>query len=160
MRVLPLVFAAALLLTQTCTAQDSNPIPLEVRDHMGSMVGDWTFRGHQGERTFSGQEEVRLVNDGTALLQEGFFDLGGGAKEHYVILSGWDGTLRTVLVVGFTTDGVAWEGEWKSLDGAKWIGTASGGPATFEVGEETMRYEDAGDGTPWVSEFSRKPPRH
>ncbi|MEN0110784.1 MAG: hypothetical protein AAF805_08675 [Planctomycetota bacterium] len=159
MRVLPLVFAAALLLTRACAAEDSIPIPVEVRDHMGSMVGDWTFRGHEGERTFSGEEKVRLVNNGTALVQEGFFDLGDGAKEHYVILSGWDGTLRTVLVVGFSTEGHAWEGEWTSLDGTKWIGTASGEPATFEVGEETMRYEDTGAGTPWVSEFSRKTPR-
>jgi hypothetical protein len=32
---------------------------------------------------------------------------------------------------------------------------SSGGPAKFEVNKDTMRYEDSGDGTPWISEFTR-----
>ena len=59
---------------------------------------------------------------------------------------------------GFTSDGVSWAGEWKSLSNGKWTGTASGGRATFEVKQDSMRYEDAGDGTPWISEFTRKVP--
>lgn len=122
---------------------------------MESMVGSWTFKGTQGARTFSGAETIQLVNNKTTLLQQGYFDLTDGTKEHYVILSGWDGSKNTVLVRGFTTDGFTWAGEWKQLKDGKWKGTASGGLAQFEVKKDTMRYEDAGDGTPWISEFKR-----
>jgi hypothetical protein len=89
------------------------------------------------------------------LLQEGYFDLKDGTKEHYVILSGWDGSSNSVPVRGFTTDGISWTGEWKTLKDGTWKGTASGGPAEFRVAKNTMRYEDSGDGTPWISEFTR-----
>ena len=149
------VIALLLLPSTTAFAEEPAPIPLDVQQHMRAMVGAWTFSGRQGERTFSGEEAISLTESGDTLVQKGFFDLGGGKKEHYAIFSGWDGSKKTVLVHGFTTDGVVWEGEWKSVDGATWSGTASGQPATFEVNETTMRYEDAGDGTPWVTEFRR-----
>ena len=47
-------------------------------------------------------------------------------------------------------------GEWKKLNNGKWEGTASGGSATFALKGDWMRYEDSNDGTPWISEFSRK----
>ena len=90
------------------------------------------------------------------MIQEGYFDLKDGKKEHYVILSGWDGNRKTVLVRGFTSDGVTWVGEWRKLKNGKWQGSASGEPATFEVKDDWMRYEDRGNGSPWISEFTRK----
>lgn len=137
-------------------AQEETPIPKTFQKQMDKMVGAWTFQGSEGSRKFSGAETIRLTNNKTALLQEGYFDLGGGKKEHYVILSGWDSSKKTMLVRGFTSDGYTWTGEWKELDQNKWIGSASGGKATFEVKAGSMRYEDAGDGTPWISEFTRK----
>lgn len=144
-----------LILSSSTPAQQMSQVPPQVQKHMESMVGSWTFNGRQGARKFSGAERIRLVNNKTALLQEGYFDLTDGKKEHYVILSGWDGTKNSVLVRGFTTDGITWDGEWKTLKGGKWEGSASGGPAKFEVKKDTMRYEDSGDGTPWISEFTR-----
>lgn len=123
---------------------------------MASMVGSWKFTGTEGDRKFSGEETIRLTNNKTAMLQEGYFDLGGGKKEHYVILSGWDGDRKTVLVRGFTSEGYSWTGEWRKLSNGKWEGTVAGGSATFEAKGDWLRYEDANDGTPWVSEFSRK----
>ena len=123
---------------------------------MERMVGSWTFQGHQGNRKFSGEETIRLTNNNTALIQEGFFELKNGKKEHYVILSGWDGSKKSVVVRGFTSDGLSWPGEWKKLSNGTWHGTASGGAARFEVKKDSMRYEDAGDGTPWISEFKRR----
>ena len=143
------------LLNSPASAQELSKVPQDVQKHMESMVGSWTFKGTQGARRFSGAETIRLVNNKTALLQQGYFDLADGKKEHYVILSGWDGSKNTVLIRGFTTDGVTWAGEWKKLKDGKWEGTASGGLAQFEVKKDTMRYEDAGDGTPWISEFKR-----
>lgn len=137
-------------------ADEPTKIPADVKKHMKSMVGSWTFEGHQGDRTFKGEETVRVVSGGTALLQRGFFQLTDGGKEHYVILSGWDGDEKTVHVRGFTSHGISWSGEWKTVANGVWTGTASGGRATFEVKADTMRYEDAGEGTPWVSEFTRK----
>ena len=67
-----------------------------------------------------------------------------------------DGSKETVHVRGFTSDGYSWTGEWKKLSKGKWEGTASGKPATFELKGDSMRYEDSTDGTPWLSEFSRK----
>ena len=144
-----------LLLSSSTSAQEMSQAPPHVQEHMESMVGSWKFNGRQGARKFSGAEKIRLVNNKTALLQEGYFDLTDGGKEHYVILSGWDGSKNSMLVRGFTTDGITWDGEWKTLKGGKWEGTASGGPAKFEVNKDTMRYEDSGDGTPWISEFTR-----
>ncbi|MEO1618297.1 MAG: hypothetical protein AAFV88_20770 [Planctomycetota bacterium] len=156
MRQIALMIATTALFLSPTAAQDPTKIPPQIQKHMESMVGSWTFEGRQGDRKFFGQETVRLTNNKTALLQEGYFDLGGGEKEHYVILSGWDGSAKTVFVRGFTTDGISWTGEWKKLKDGKWLGTASGGRAEFEVKKNTMRYEDAGDGTPWISEFTRK----
>jgi hypothetical protein len=144
MQRVPLVILALLMLLSPASAQELAKIPLQVQKHMESMVGSWTFKGTQGDRKFSGAETIRLTNNKTALLQEGFFDLTDGTKEHYIILSGWDGSKKTVLVRGFTTDGVTWAGEWKNLKDGKWQGTASGGPAKFEVSKDTMRYEDSG----------------
>ncbi|MEM9351785.1 MAG: hypothetical protein AAGA92_02125 [Planctomycetota bacterium] len=137
-------------------AQELAKIPPAFQKHLEKMVGSWTFEGHEGARKFSGEETVRLINHKTVLVQEGFFDLGGGAKERYFIVSGWDGVKKTMLVRGFTSDGYTWSGEWKKLQDGRWEGTASGGVASFEVTEDAMRYEDANDGTPWVSEFRRK----
>ena len=150
------VSLALVILSIPASAQDMSKIPTEIKQHMESMVGSWTFIGTQGKRTFSGEETIRLTNNNTALLQEGYFNLTDGTKEHYVILSGWDGSKKTVLVRGYTTEGLTWSGEWKRLKAGRWEGTASGGTAKFEVRPDTMRYEDAGDGIPWISEFSRK----
>ena len=144
-----------LLLNSPTSAQELSKVPQHVQKHMESMVGSWTFKGTQGARKFSGAETIRLVNNNTALLQEGYFDLNDEMKEHYVILSGWDGSKNTVVVRGFTTDGITWAGEWKKLKDGQWEGTASGGPAKFKVKKDTMRYQDSGDGTPWISEFTR-----
>lgn len=152
----PSLVISILLVCLSCVnGQDPTPIPEDIKQHMASMVGAWSFQGSQGDREFSGVETIRLVNNKTALIQEGYFDLGAGKKEHYVILSGWDGTKKTVVVRGFTSIGVSWTGEWKQLVDGKWKGTASGGAATFEVKENWMRYEDAGEGTPWISIFKR-----
>lgn len=154
MRYLAL-FASALICMSSTLAQEATPIPAAVKNHMQSMVGSWTFSGTEGDRKFSGAEVIRLTNGGTALLQEGHFDLGGAGKEHYVILSGWDGDKKLVSVRGFTSNGYTWVGQWKTLKDGTWSGTASGKPASFEVKKDTMRYEDAGEGKPWVSNFKR-----
>ncbi|MEL6105412.1 MAG: hypothetical protein AAFU85_05225 [Planctomycetota bacterium] len=148
------ILASALFCMSPALAQKDS-IPTEVKSHLQSMVGSWTFSGTEGERKFSGAEVIRLTNNGTALLQEGYFDLGGGGKEHYVILSGWDGEKETVRVRGFTSEGYTWVGEWKTLKDGTWSGTASGKRATFRVAKDSMRYEDASQGTAWVSEFKR-----
>lgn len=150
------IFVSLTFLSSCAADDDLATIPQHVQSHMQSMVGSWTFKGHQGDRKFAGEETIRLVNNDTALLQEGYFDLTNGEKEHYIILSGWDGDQNTVLVRGFTTDGITWAGEWKTIKDGTWHGTASDGPATFEVKRNSMRYEDAGEGTPWISNFTRK----
>ncbi|HBE72441.1 MAG TPA: hypothetical protein DDW52_30265 [Planctomycetaceae bacterium] len=122
---------------------------------MEMMVGEWTFTGKEGDRAFSGRETIRRTNNGTAIIQEGYFDRGGGKKEHYVILSGWDGDQKKVLVRGFTSEGFSWVGSWTKLQDHTWIGTASENQATFEVKRNSMRYEESGEGTPWLSEFKR-----
>ena len=108
---------ALVILASSTSAQELSQIPPRIQKHMQSMVGSWTFQGRQGARKFSGAEKIRLVNNKTALLQEGYFDLTDGHKEHYVILSGWDGSKKSMLVRGFTTDGVTWDGEWKKFEG-------------------------------------------
>ena len=149
-----------LLLIASSLPAESSPalaaeLPASVRQHMAKMVGQWSFEGVDGDRRFRGKEAIRLTSNGTALLQEGYFELPGGGKEHYVILSGWDASGKTVRVRGFTSDGYSWTGEWKTLNGSKWQGTASGNAASFAVEKDTMRYEDAGDGKPWISRFTR-----
>ncbi|MEM7473807.1 MAG: hypothetical protein AAF483_02370 [Planctomycetota bacterium] len=137
-------------------SQEPTSIPKDVVAHMKSMVGAWTFEGVEGERKFSGEEKVRLTNNKTALLQQGFFNGEDGKKEHYVILSGWDGDKKTVLVRGFTSSGVTFAGEWKKLSMGKWEGSANGDYASFEVKKDTMRYvEQNGEKQTWVSEFKR-----
>ena len=153
LRILFLAFVA--ITVSPLSADEVAKIPANVQKHMKGMVGSWTFKGTEGDRKFFGKETIRLTNNQTALLQEGYFDLGNGEKEHYVILSGWDGDKKTMVVRGFTTDGYTWSGEWKTLNGSKWIGTASGTKATFDVSANRMRYEDASNGTPWISEFTR-----
>lgn len=86
-----LTVASLLIVHAPIVAQETTSIPGDVKGHMKSMVGSWTFQGKDGDRKFSGQETIRLASNGTALLQEGYYDLGGGKKEHYVILSGWNG---------------------------------------------------------------------
>lgn len=157
MQRVSLVITAFVSIVSPAFAQEA--IPSRVQKHMASMVGRWTFKGTEGDRKFSGAEAIRLTSNKTALIQEGYFDLKDGKKEHYVILSGWDGNRKTVLVRGFTSDGVTWAGEWKKLSNGKWQGRASGGPATFEVKGDWMRYEDSGNGTPWISEFKRRKER-
>lgn len=129
--------------------------PVELRQHMAKMVGQWSFEGVDGDRKFQGKESIRVTSNGTALLQEGHFELPGGGKEHYVILSGWDAASKSVKVRGFTSEGYSWTGEWKTLGEGTWRGTASGKPASFSVRQNSMRYEDAGDGKPWISRFTR-----
>lgn len=149
-----------LLLVASSVAAETSAVPtaefpVEIRRHMEKMAGQWSFEGVDGERKFQGKETIRLTSNGTALLQEGYFELPGGGKEHYVILSGWDASSKTMRVRGFTSDGYSWTGEWKSLSGGKWQGTASGNAAFFAVEKDTMRYEDAGDGKRWISRFTR-----
>jgi len=117
------------------------------------MVGTWVFTGSEGDRQFSGKESIRVVNNGTALLQEGHFDLNDGKKEHYVILSGWDGEKKTMIVRGFTSLGVTFTGEWKTVKKGAFVGKAEGKPAKFEVSNQTMVYEE--DGGEWISKFER-----
>lgn len=138
------------------SADDLAPLPLKFKVHMETMVGSWNFTGHEGDRTFEGEETITLANGGTALLQQGFFQLDDGNREHYVILSGWDGERKTMLVRGFTNEGYTWTGTWDTLQNNVWTGTAEGGKATFEVKPNSMRYEDAANDDPWVSEFTRK----
>lgn len=149
---LPLLLAIA----PTVRAQDDAPIPSEVKKLMRSMVGEWTFKGSEGDRPFAGEERIRVIHQGTALLQRGFFDLGDGKKEDYTILSGWDGEKKLMVVCGVTSEGVTWTGEWKQVRDGTWVGSASGTPATFKVNADSMRYEESGDGESWVSEFTRK----
>lgn len=150
-----LIFTVAFASVSSATSVQATEIPDNVKDHMERMVGSWTFKGTEGTRKFSGEEKIRLTNNHTALIQEGFFNLGDGKKEHYVILSGWDGDKKTVLVRGFTSEGYTWKGEWKKLANGKWQGNASGKPASFEVKADAMRYEDSANGSSWVSEFRR-----
>ena len=156
-----LTITALFLFVSSLSAQEPASIPASVQKHMASMVGSWTFKGKAGDGKFSGEETIRLSSNKTALIQEGYFAAKrpGGKKEHYVILSGWDGGKKTVLVRGFTSDGITWTGEWKKVKNGKWVGTASGAPAKFEVKKDSMRYEDASSGKPgepWISEFTRK----
>jgi len=151
------VITTSLLFVSCVAAQEPRTIPSQVQKHMASMVGSWTFKGKVGGSKFSGEETIRLASNKTALIQEGYFDAKpGGKKEHYVILTGWDGAKKTVFVRGVTSQGVSWIGEWKKLKNGKWEGTASGAAAAFEVNKDTMRYEDKSTGKLWVSEFTRK----
>ncbi len=134
---------------------ENSTIPAPFQQHMKSMVGSWYFNGKEGDHSFSGEEQIRIVNGGTALLQEGYFDVGGGKKDHYVILSGWNAETKEMLVRGFTSQGVTWSGAWKTLKDNTWIGTASGAAARFVVSEKTMRYEE-NEGRKWISRFERK----
>ncbi len=117
------------------------------------MAGSWVFSGQEGDRHFSGREKIKVVNNDTALLQEGFFDLDDGKKEHYVILSGWDAERKSLVVRGFTSEGYAFNGEWKALKNNAFIGTANGKPAKFTVGKKTMEYEE--DDGAWLMKFER-----
>jgi hypothetical protein len=128
-------------------------IPDAFKKQMTRMVGAWVFSGNEGDWRFSGKESVRIVNDGTALLQEGYFDLDDGKKEHYVILSGWDGEKKTMLVRGFTSLGNTFVGEWKTVKNGAFVGNAQGKPAKFGVSDQTMTYEE--DGGKWISKFER-----
>ena len=136
-----------------CVAQGEASIPAEFTQQFKRMVGSWVFSGNEGGRLFSGKEKIRLVNNGTSLLQEGYFDAENGTKEHYVILSGWDGDKKTVIVRGFTSAGVSFTGEWKKIGDDSLVGSANGSPARFKIGRETMVYEE--DGGKWVSKFER-----
>lgn len=93
------------------------------------------------------------MNSDTALLQEGYFDLDDGAKEHYVILSGWDGEKRTMLVRGFASLGTTFVGEWKAVKNGAFLGKAQGKPAKFKFSDQTMSYEEGGG--KWNSKFER-----
>lgn len=137
----------------TNAVTDSLRIPEDFSLQMKRMVGSWVFSGNEGDRKFTGHESIRIINNGSALLQEGYFDLGGGEKQHYVILSGWDAEKKALVVNGFTSDGYAFNGKWKSVSGSSFVGTANGRPAKFTVGKEAMRYEE--DGGKWVSSFER-----
>ena len=151
--MLRLCLMLAVLALNSPDVVSADTIPEPFAQQMKRMVGSWVFAGKEGDRQFSGQEKIRLVNNKTALLQEGFFDLGGGKKEHYVILSGWDGEKKTMRVRGFTSEGATWVGEWKTIKKSTLIGVASGRPAKFVVGAETMKYEE--DGGKWISNFER-----
>lgn len=149
------LFLCLSLSNSSLVAEEESPIPINIKKHMQSMIGVWTFQGKDGERKFSGKETIKVVNNATALLQEGYFDLGKGKKEHYVILSGWDGDKKTVIVRGFTSEGFTFSGEWKKLEYRTWVGTASGSPAKFEVKDDSMRYTESSKDHKWVSEFTR-----
>lgn len=150
------LLACLLFVSLSCpalNANDGNSLPDAFRVQMQKMEGSWAFTGKDGDRQFSGKETIRIVNGGTALLQEGYFDLDDGEKEHYVILSGWDGDKQKLLVRGFTSSGVTFQGEWGSVKGNALIGSAQGKPARFGVSEQTMRYEE--DNGKWISKFER-----
>jgi hypothetical protein len=56
--------------------------PTTLGDHIGRRRPK-TSRVRNGPLTTSKlKETMRLTNNQTAVLQEGFFDLGGGKKEH------------------------------------------------------------------------------
>lgn len=150
---LSLVLIIFALVCPNAVADESTSIPAPFVKQLKRMVGSWVFTGHEGDRRFSGEEKIRLVNNNTALLQEGFFNVGGGEKEHYVILSGWDGEKKKMFVRGFTSDGVTWVGEWKKIKDDALVGAASGRPAEFVVSNQTMKYEE--DGGKWISKFER-----
>ncbi|MEM6472291.1 MAG: hypothetical protein AAF802_22205 [Planctomycetota bacterium] len=147
---------ASVFLACCVVSAESPAIPTEVKAQMLRMIGDWTFEGKDGDRGFSGEETVRMINAGTALLQQGFFDLGEGEKERYTILSCWDEEKKLMRVLGGTSEGITWDGDWKTVEGEKWIGTASGKPASFSVKKDSMRYEESGEGPKWISNFTRK----
>lgn len=134
-------------------AEENATVPKEFVLKMKSMVGSWVFNGKEGDRKFSGREKIQLVNNETALLQMGYFDLGEGEKEHYTILSGWDPDKKSLVVNGYTSESYAFSGEWKSVNGNGFIGTANGKPATFTIHKETMEYNE--DGGSWVMNFKR-----
>ena len=157
MRKIALALAAFLIFLSPASAQEKGAIPQNMKDQMKRMVGSWKFTGKDGERLFAGAEKIRLTNGGTAIVQEGYFNLGGEKKEHYVILSGWDGRQKTIHVRAFTSQGYTWTGQWKKLTDGKWEGTADGGSATLEVNNDSMRYEDTSKSAPWISNFTRVP---
>lgn len=128
-------------------------IPDTFRNQMKRMVGSWVFTGKDGDRELTGKESIRMVNNGTAILQEGYFDLDGGKKEHYVILSGWDGEKKTILVRGFTSLGTSFAGVWSKVENDAFVGEAQGKPASFKVSKQTMIYQE--DGGKWTMKFER-----
>lgn len=151
-----LLILITILFSLSSSAEDSLSIPINVKKHMQSMVGTWSFKGKNEGGKFSGMETIRVVNLGTALLQEGYFYHGEGKKEHYVILSGWDEAKKSVQVQGFTSDGISFKGEWNKLEYRTWIGKASENSAKFIVKDNSMKYtEFSGTKQKWVSEFTR-----
>ena len=153
MRLTAYSLLLALVGNNVCVAQVNDAIPVEFKQQFKRMVGSWVFSGNEGDRRFSGKEKIRLVNNGTSILQEGYFVAENGTKEHYVILSGWDGDKKTVIVRGFTSAGVTFTGEWKKIGDDSLVGSANGKPARFKIGRETMVYEE--DGGKWISKFER-----
>lgn len=146
-----------LLLVVFCLASNNtfadDVIPDVFKNQMKRMVGSWVFTGEDGDRKLNGRESIRVVNDGTAIIQEGYFDLDDGKKEHYVILSGWDGEKKTIMVRGFTSLGTTFAGEWNKVENDAFVGKAQGKPAKFKVSKQTMVYEE--DGGKWTMKFER-----
>lgn len=142
-----------LAFSHSCVAADSAHPPAAIAKQLERMVGSWAFAGSEGDRHFSGREKIRLTNDGNALLQEGYFELEDGKKEHYVILSGWDSDRGALIVHGFTSTGQTFEGDWKAVKDSALHGSANGRPAAFRVNDKTMTYEE--DGGKWISKFER-----
>ncbi|GAB5406814.1 MAG: hypothetical protein Aurels2KO_50450 [Aureliella sp.] len=129
-------------------------IPDAFKNQMKRMVGSWVFTGNGGDRKLTGKETIRIVNNGTAIVQEGYFDLDDSKKEHYVILSGWDGEKKTILVRGFTSLGTTFDGAWSKVENDAFVGKAQGKQAKFKVSKQTMIYEE--DGGKWTMKFERE----
>lgn len=156
MQRVPLVIAFLCCFHSLASAQKELTIPVGVQKHMEKMVGFWTFEGSTGDKKFTGQETIRLTNEKTAMIQEGVIQWPD-KKEHYTILTGWDGSKKTTLVRAFTSEGVSWAGEWKTLKNGSWEGSASDEPATFSLKGDTMRYEDVSTGdSGWKAVYTRK----
>ncbi len=154
--LLPLLIVWTMFLPGCGRDLEPAPIPTEILSHMEGMVGEWDVTGSQGEDSFSGGERIWLTGGNTVMIQEGYYEFRDGVMENYVIVSGWDGAASVIRVRGFTSEGYMWDGQWNSLMNGKWLGTASGDEAVFDVGENSMKYVEKSGEIRWESNFTRK----
>ena len=156
------VVSVALCISQT----DAKPnIPEPVQQVIEkSLIGEMSFEGTYGGKTFTGEESWRWANDKTTAIIEGFIEMDG-VKLPYTSLAGWEASNKALLVTGFFAGGDISTTRWTEFSADLWkgriVGTFQGrtyeSAAKIEFKPDSVRYEDTTDGKPWISVAKRKP---
>lgn len=148
----------------TWKRQTDDQMPLTIRKQIeSSVIGEWKYEGHWGDKKFGGEESVRWGADKTAVIREGH-ELNDGKRTNYTMLLGWDSETKTLKYRGFSSKGESWSGEWSDLESQEWNGMGQGvyegikwkSKTSVRFGKDTIRYQDTTDGKKWVAEFWRK----